>query len=181
MTPEAIDTLAQRAQTGDSRAATDLVKALQPYKGYVHRLAAALQVDTDETLSVLGLAITLALKGWDPERGHFATWMVWQVRGALKGYRQTPPMESWEELVLEQDAATAQETEDEKSPDTELARQILQQTPEYLEPWLRVRILEDCSRQQAAEIFDLSQREAIEMDRRLRQYFQRWQKERALA
>lgn len=181
MSPEAIDALATRAQAGDSRASQALVESLQPYKGYVRRLAVSLQVDAEEALSVLGLAITLALKGWDPERGHFATWMVWQVRGALKGYRSVPMMESWEELVQEQDAVTGEDVEEENSPDVELARQILHQTPEYLEPWLRARILEDCSRQQAAEIFDLSQREALEMDLRLRQYFQRWQKERVLA
>jgi hypothetical protein len=176
-----IDDLAKRARAGEARAATALMKAMRPYSGHIRRLALALRVDPDEAMGLLGLAITLALRSWDPARGHFATWTLWQARGLLSAQRPAPPMESWEALCEHQDPATGEEDDAEAhSPERELARRILNETPEFLRGWLQIRILWDHSQHQAAEALGLSHRQAMQMDAHLRRYFQRWEKEQVL-
>lgn len=172
-----IDHLAERTRAGEAQAAVDLLSAMRPYSGHLRRLALALRVDPDEAMGLLGLAITLALRNWDPARGHFATWAIWQARGLLSGHRPTPPMESWEALCEQQEATTGEEdTAEEVSEEQELARRILDETPDFLRGWLQMRILQDLSQHQAAVALGLSHRQALLMDTHLRQYFQRWEK-----
>jgi len=176
-----IDHLAERARAGERRAAAALMDAMRPYSSYIRRLSLALRTDPDEAMSLLGLAITLALRSWDPARGHFATWTLWQARGLLTAQRPTPPMESWEERCEHQDPYTGEEDDaGESSPEKDLARRILDETPEFLRAWLHLRVLQDHSQHQAAEALGLSHRQAMLMDLHLRRYFQRWEKEKVL-
>ena len=171
-----IDHLAARTQAGEPRAADDLLTAMRPYCAHIRRLARALRMDPDEAMSLLGLAITLALRNWDPERGHFATWTLWQVRGLLSAHRPEPPTESWEDLCERQAQETAEEEDEDGGPEKDLARQILSETPDFLKQWLQLRILHDCSQHQAAVMLGLTHRQAMQMDIHLRRYFQSWEK-----
>ena len=171
-----IDHLAARAQAGETGAAGDLLTAMRPYCAHIRRLARALRTDPDEAMSLLGLAITLALRNWDPERGHFSTWTLWQVRGLISAHRPEPPTESWDDLCERQAQETAAEEEEEDTPEKELAQRILAETPDFLRQWLQLRILCDRSQHQAAVMLGLTHRQAIHMDIHLRRYFQSWEK-----